>query len=142
LLHSQAAFKKAVFLEAEGTPANPRRAVKTGDLIITWRFVFDNQPTRDKYKSVTLTAKRGLLGTPKGNAQPFISDQPINPIPSMTLTRAVVLLKGAGYTKGFYAVTLREPLYPGVKNPEYIFAVVGGKTVSVDTDTGKVKLIS
>ena len=139
LLHARAAFRKAVLLEAEGTPANPRRAVKTGDRIVTWRFVFDNQQSHDKYKSVAVTARRGILGNPKGSTFPFLEDQLISPIPTMTLTRAVQLLDAAGYTSGFYAVTLREPNYPGVHAPEYIFALVGGKTVAVDTQTGAVK---
>jgi hypothetical protein len=142
LLHSQVAFRKAVLLEAEGSPAKPGHPVKTADRIVTWHFVFDNQQTGNKFKSVVITASHGLLGKPKGSTSPFLQDQLIRPIPKMTLTQAVHLLVTAGWARGFYAVTLRKPLYPGVKDTEYIFAMVGGKIVAVDTQTGKVKQIS
>jgi hypothetical protein len=142
LLHSQAAFHKAVLLEAEGTPKNPKLPTKSAAGISTWRFVFDNQPTGGKYKSVSITARRGILGTPKGNTSVFGQDKDINTIPNMLLTRAVQLLKAKGYRRGFFAVTLRWPNYPNVNSPEYIFALVGRKIVAVDTDTGKVHLIS
>lgn len=142
LLHSNAAYRKAVLLEAEGSPEKPGRPVKTADRIVTWRFVFDNQKTGNKFKSVSITATHGMLGTPKGSTSPFLQDQIIRPIPTMTLTTAVHLLNTAGWTKGFYAVTLRKPLYPGVKDVEYIFAMVGGKIVAVDTQTRKVHKLS
>ncbi len=142
MLHQQSAFRKAVFLEAEGTPQNPRRPAKSASAVNLWRFVFDNQKTGGKYKSVSITARRGILGKPKGSFSPFLQDQDITSIPSMLMTRAVRLLKAAGYRKGFFAVTLREPDYPGVHTPEYIFALVGRKTVAVDTDTGKVHKVS
>ena len=78
----------------------------TADEIVKWHFVFDNQKTHNKYKTVSINAIRGLLGKPKGSTlSPILQDRPLNPIPTMTLTRAVHLLDTAGWTKGFYAVT-------------------------------------
>jgi hypothetical protein len=77
----------------------------------------------------------------RGNTGPFLDDQLIRVIPAMTLTHAIELLDYAGYSR-FSAVTLREPLYPGVKHPEYIFTAPGGKFVAVDTKTGQVKPVS
>ena len=142
LLHSKPVYRKAVLLEAEGSPAKPGHPVFSADKITTWRFVFDNTQSHNKYKSVSISAIRSLLGKPKGSTTPFLQDKPINPIPKMTFTRAVQLLDGAGYTKGFYAVSLRKPDYPGVKDVEYIFVMVGGKVVAVDAVTGDVKKIS
>jgi|SRR5579871_4684737 len=142
MLHSKSTFHKAVLLEAEGTPKNPKRPAKTASAIENWRFVFDNQPSHNRFKSVSISASRGILGTPKPSYSAFLEDQDINPIPRMLMTRAVQLLNAAGYRKGFFAVTLREPVYPGVTSPEYIFALVGRKTVAVDTDTGKVHQLS
>ncbi len=142
LLHSKPIYSKAVFLEAEGSPAKAGRPVKTADKIVTWRFVFDNRKSGNKYKSVSINAIHNELGKPKGSTTPFLTDQPIDPIPHMTFTHAVQLLDAAGWTKGFYAVSLRKPDYPGVKDVEYIFAMVGGKIVAVDTQTGSVSKIS
>jgi len=142
LLHSQAVYRKAVLLEAEGTPAKAGHPVKTADKIIKWHFVFDNRKTKDKWKSVSINAVHSLLGKPKGSTQPFLQDQPVDPIPTMTFTRAVQLLNAAGWTQGFIAAKIAKPLYPGVKDVEYIFVMAGGKIVAVDTKTGAVSKIS
>jgi len=60
----------------------------------------------------------------------------------MTLMRAVKRLVAAGYRNGFYDVTLRKPLFPGVTVSSYIFTVGSGKYVGVNTKTGKVRPIS
>jgi len=57
----------------------------------------------------------------------------------MTLFQAVALLNKAGYRRGFFNVTLRNPLGPKRSNPLYIFATVQGRFVGVDTGTRKVK---
>lgn len=143
LLHSQRPFRKAVLLEADGILAAGTRWVTTAGGIGKWRFVFDNQETGGMYKSATVLAVRGHLGKVRGNTQPFLEDQAIRPIPTMTLTRAIELLdKSGGGTWQFSAVTLRKPLYPGVKHAEYIFAIRSGKNIAVDTVTGKVKPLS
>ena len=139
LLHSQPVYSKAVLLEGQGSPAKPGHPVKTADKIIKWHFVFDNRKSGNRYKSVSINAVHSLLGKPKGSTTPFFQDQPLNPIPKMTFTRAVHLLNKEGWTKGFYAVTL---LKPDSKDVEYIFAMAGGKIVAVDAETGKVSKIS
>ena len=140
LLHSQTQFRKAVLLEAEGTPATSR-SVATARGIVKWRFVFDNQETGGPYKSATVLAVRGHLGIVRGNTAPFLDDQIIHVIPKMTLTVAIEYFDYAGYSR-FYAVTLRKPLYPGVQHPEYIFTIAGGKYVAVDATTGQVSPVS
>jgi hypothetical protein len=141
LVHSHRQFRHAVLLEADGTPG-ASHTVKTARGIVKWRFVFDNQATGGRYKSATVLAVRGQLGKVRGYTQPFLEDQPIRTIPRMTLARAIDLLRGAGYTQAFYAVTLRKPLYPGVKHAEYIVTIGYRKYVAVDTQTGKVKPVS
>lgn len=141
LLHSQRQFRKAVLLEADGTPAAAKHWARTARGIVTWRFVFDNQETGGTYASATVLAVRGHLGKAHGHTQPFLEDQVIHPIPTMTLARAIELLDKAGYSR-FSAVTMRKPLYPGIKHTYYFFSVSGGQIVEVDTVTGKVKPIS
>lgn len=141
LLHSRPVYRNAVLLEAEGSSARPGRPVMTADKIVTWRFVFDNTKSKNKYKSVSIAAIRNELGVPRGSVTPFSGDQPMNPIPTLTFTQAVQLLNAAGWTKGFIAVTLRKPQYPGVTDPSYIFLCAGGKIVGVNTRTHEVKQI-
>lgn len=140
LLHSKAQFKKAVLLEADGSPATANERVKTADGIVKWRFVFQNNTAGSKYESATVVAVRGHLGKVHGHTQPFLEDQVIRPIPAMTLTRAIELLDKAGYRDGFYSVAMRKPIYPGVKHTYYIFSF-GDKNVQVDTKTGQVKQV-
>ena len=141
LVHSRHAFRKAVLLEADGTPAKPG-TVTTASAIVRWRFVFDNQASGGIYKSATIVATRGHFGRVHGNTQPFLEDQVIRPIPTMTLAQAIGHLNQAGYTQGFSAVVLRRPLYPGVKDAEYIFGMKNGKYVEVDSRTGTVKPVT
>jgi hypothetical protein len=142
LVRAEPSFRKAVLLEADGAPATYGDTVKTADGIVKWRFVFNNQESGDKYKSATVFAVRGKFGKVQGHPDPFLEDQEITRIPAMTLPQAIGRLHKAHYTHGFSAVTLREPIYPGVTHPEYIFTMAGGKYVAVDTQTGKVKRVS
>jgi hypothetical protein len=134
-------FKKAVLLEADGTPKSGRVTTAAG--ITKWRLVFDNQSTKHfKFRSAFMTVNDGRFGKPVGKKAPFVEDQRINPIPKMTLATAVAKLRKAGHRKAFGAVTLRYPLGPGFHETLYIFGFGSGKYWSVGTKTGKVKPIS
>jgi hypothetical protein len=134
-------FKRAVLLEADGTPK--RGKVTTAAGITKWRLVFNNQGTkRFKYRSAFMTVNDGKLGKPVGKKAPFVEDRNINPIPKMTLATAVTKLRKAGHRKPFGAVTLRYPLGPGFHETLYIFGFGSGKYWSVGTKTGKVKPMS
>ncbi len=141
-------FARAVVLEADGltrgSKCNPLgcgggRAVSSAAGIIGWRFVFDNQPSRTRFRSATLfygpSPKR--FGPVRGFRAPFVEDVIIRKAPRMTLTRAVMLLRRAGYRKPFFTVTLRNPLGPRKSNPSYIFGFANGFAY-VDTVTGRV----
>lgn len=142
LVHSKAQFKKAVLLEADGTTGSGKKVTKaTG--IVNWRFVFNNQGTQgSKYASLFIKVRSGKLGKITGNRGPFLEDQMIYTVPKMTLTQAVLKLRRAGYRSGFYNVTLRKPLFPGVTEASYFFGF-GSQAkhpfVRVGTRTGKVQ---
>ncbi len=142
IVHAQRPFRKAVLLEAEGTPAARSHVVKTARGIVAWRFVFDNQGSGNAFSSAIVDAVHGKFGKVRGHTGPVLDDQGISRIPKMTLSRAIGLLDKAGYRSGFSAVTLRKPLNPGVRHIEYIFTVKSGKYVAVDTRTGQVKQVS
>jgi hypothetical protein len=50
-------------------------------------------------------------------------------------------LKKNKYDKPYYNMTLRHPLYPGQKEPEYIFGMMDGTFVGVGAITGKTQVL-
>jgi hypothetical protein len=143
-VRSKAPYKKAVLLEADGAPKAGTR-VKTADGIIRWRFVYDNQPSGTKFRTVFLSALGTRLGQPVGNRGIFEEDRRIATLPAMTLSQAIAKLRAKGHRQAFGAVTLRFPLGPGFNETLYIFTFGSGNNVnywSVGTKTGKVKRIS
>jgi hypothetical protein len=139
-VRSKAVFKKAILLEADGTPKAGTK-VTTAAGIVNWRFVYDNQATRTRFKTVFVKAANGRLGQPVGNRSVFVEDNRIPTLPKMTLAAAITKLRAAGHKQPFGAVTLRYPLGPGFKEPLYIFTI-GSRYWSVGTKTGNVKPIS
>jgi hypothetical protein len=142
-LHSQATFKKAILLEADGLPAKKNAKVTSAAGITKWRFVYDNQATpHSKFASVVIYAANGKLGKPTGVGQPFTEDRRIASIPKLTLAKAVAKLRAAGYKRGFANVTLVWMLAPGNTEPLYVFGFglnAKPQNVGVGTKTGKVK---
>ena len=138
LVREKPKFADAVMLEAEGTPAGVD-PVREAAAITHWRFIFDNQATKDSpFASVKLAYRdRGGFAAPKGNREPFLEDRRIGKAPKMTLRRAVARLRAAGFKRSFFAVTLRRPLGPQATPPLYIFTLGNDRFVAVNTKTGK-----
>ncbi len=143
LLNTQAQYKNAVLLEADGATASGKPTTKANG-VDEWRLVFNNQGTDgSKFKSAYLFFKNGKFSKITGVTEPFLEDLNLNPLPVMTLGRAVQLLHAAGFKQAFRFVTLRFPVDPGYKAPVYFFEFAqGGLFVQVDTKTGKVKKLS
>ena len=144
MVRSKALYKKAILLEADGTPKLGTK-VTSAMGIVNWRFVYDNQETKTQFKTVFLRARNGRLGPPVGNRSIFEEDERITTLPKMTLSMAIAKLRAKGHIQPFGAVTLRFPLGPGFKETLYIFTFGSGNNVnywSVGTKTGKVKPIS
>jgi hypothetical protein len=137
-IRKDAQFKRAVLLEADGSPKSG--AVTSAAGITRWRIDFQNQTTKgSKYRSAYVIVKNGKIGKPVGVRQAFVEDRNINVVPKMTLALAVSKLRKAGHKQAFVAVTLRYPLGPGFHEPLYIFGFRSGTYWSVGTRTGKVK---
>ena len=141
-------FAKAVVLEADGITRGGGcnlhgcfggRGVTTAAGVVAWRFVFNNQATRQTIRSATIyygpAPKR--FGRLTGYAAPFLDDVDIPKVPRMTLAQAVALVRRAGHRGKFFNVTLRNPLGPKRLNPMYIFGFAGS-FVGVDIVTKKV----
>jgi len=140
-IRSNPQFKRAVLLEADGSPA--KGATTKASAITHWRIVFQNQTTKgSKFKSAWLKVVNGKIGQIHGVKQPFLEDRNIAVVPKMTLATAVAKLRKAGHKDAFANVTLRWPLGPGFNEPLYIFGFEGDEFWSVGMKTGKVKPIS
>jgi hypothetical protein len=68
---------------------------------------------------------------------PFLGDQVIPWPVSLDTHDAFAVLRKAGYKGGVYAVTLRQPLYPGDDQPFYIFNI-GNEFIAVGTQDKKI----
>ncbi len=142
-------FAKAVVLEADGITRGGGcnlqgcfggRGVTSAAGVVAWRFVFNNQASRQNIRSATIyygpAPKR--FGRLTGYAAPFLDDIDIPKVPQMSLTQAVALVRRAGHRAKFFNITLRNPLGPKHLNPMYIFGFAGS-FVGVDTVTKKVR---
>jgi hypothetical protein len=134
-------FTRAVMYEADGLTRGGRPTTSAQG-IVQWRFVLRNSGRR--FASVTLSFGPPPMGFGKvvGHRAPFLEDVVIRRAPKLTLGQAVALLRGAGYRKPFFNVTLRNPLGPKRLNPRYIFGFAGSRFVAVDTLTRRVSRTS
>lgn len=80
----------------------------------------------------------GTFGPVQYIDSPWLEDQVIDWPINMDITEACQLMRNAGYTQDFRNATLRKPLYPGVKEPSYIFGMVNGTYIFVGTISKKV----
>lgn len=106
------------------------------------------QPSPLKFLRVVFSVKGGtaiLTSTTWGEfapvqfiPQPWVEDVVIPWPIEMDIVKADSLLKQAGYTGPYGAITLRHPLYPGDNEPYYIFSMGGGQYVFVGVNDGKV----
>src|SRR5215216_7896474 len=66
-------FKKAVLLEADGSPA--QGATTKASAVTHWRIVFQNQTTKgSRYASAWIKVVNGKLGQVHGVKSPFVED--------------------------------------------------------------------
>ncbi|WP_151089054.1 hypothetical protein [Hymenobacter baengnokdamensis] len=80
----------------------------------------------------------GEFGPIQFIAHPWLEDVVISWPIKMDIVQADELLKKAGYTDPYGAVTVRHPLYPGSYEPYYIFSMMSGSYVFVGVNDGKV----
>jgi hypothetical protein len=109
-------YPGAELLEGDGvSPSGPTTDPKKVD---SWRFVFR---AGENGTALIHTTQWGEFGPIHYIDQPWLEDVVI-PWPfEMDIVEADRLLKQAGYTDPYVGVTVRWPLYPGVKEPYYIF---------------------
>lgn len=111
----QQQFPGAQFYEADYSIQQPD----------TWRFVFNVPPNASHNINTTAIVLNigGQFSPVQHIDQPWLEDRVI-PLPVLlSLNEAEALAQMAGFTGEIAAITLRWPLYPGVNEPEYIFAI-------------------
>jgi len=79
--------------------------------------------TRDGGTAIIKSTAWGEFGPVEYVDQPWLEDIVIPWPIEMDLAQAAELMKKAGYNTPYQTVTLRWPLYPGVKQPFYIFGL-------------------
>lgn len=126
-------YPGAQLYEGDGiSPSGPTTDVKN---VNQWRFVFR---TQDGGTAIIKNRTWGEFGPIEYIPQPWLEDVVIPWPIKMDITEADRLLKQAGYTNPYGAVTLRWPLYPGIEEPYYIFGFPGGSYVFVGVYDGQV----
>jgi hypothetical protein len=119
-------YPDARLYEGDGiSPSGPTTDVAN---VNSWRFVFR---LPDNATAIINSRAWGEFGPIQYIAQPWLEDVVIPWPIEMDITDADRLLKNAGYTGPYGAVTLRWPLYPGVVQPFYIFTVTTNQHVFV-----------
>jgi hypothetical protein len=119
----------------EGDGVSPTGLTTDVKNVSQWRFVF---LTADGGTAIIRTRTWGEFYPVEYIPQPWLEDIVIPWPVKMDIVEADKLLKQAGYTQPYGAVTLRWPLYPGNEQPFYIFGMSGGMFVFVGTYDGSV----
>ncbi|WZH48456.1 uncharacterized protein QYS62_009630 [Fusarium acuminatum] len=92
----------------------------------------DATPLTRKPTAIVQYTGWGEFGKVRTTYFPFLGDQVIPWPVSLDIHDAFAVLRKAGYKGGVYAVTLRQPLYPGDDEPFYIFNI-GNEFIAVGT---------
>jgi len=128
-----AKYPDAQLYEGDGTPPNgPTSNVAD---VNEWRFVFR---AGDGGTAIIKNVSWGEFGPIEYIDQPWVEDVVIPWPIEMDITKADELLKQAGFTGTYGAVTLRWPLGPQKGEPYYIFGLTTGQYVFVGVYSGTV----
>lgn len=119
----------------EGDGISPSGPTTNVNNVNSWRFVFRTANGGTAFIHSTVW---GEFGPVTYVGQPWLEDRVIPWPINMDIVKADELIKQAGYTQEYTAVTLRWPLYPGINQPEYIFSMVDELYVFVGVYDGKV----
>lgn len=126
-------YPGAQLLEVEALPPTPQ-AVTNPNALSQLKVVFRAGNGTAIIKSIGW----GSFGPVQYIGSPWMEDVVIAWPIKMEASEADSLLKKAGYTGPYGAMTLRHPLYPGIKEPYYIFSMTTGQYVFVGVNDKKV----
>ena len=132
-------FGSAYLVAADGATATGKSAT-SASAITNWSFLF--YTTTPPYSTATVKYAKGKFAATKitaGSGFPIIGVGAVKPLPTMTVTRALRILRSDGHTRAFFIVQLLHPLIS--PDSEYLFLYSkssGTPNATVDTVTGKV----
>ncbi|KAH6956083.1 hypothetical protein DER45DRAFT_566138 [Fusarium avenaceum] len=126
-------YPNANLLEVDATPLT-RKSVNNEWGLVNNRIVCG---LSDNKTAIIQSTGWGEFGKVQTINSPFLGDQIISWPVSLDIHDAFAILRKAGYKGGVYAVTLRQPLYPGDDQPFYIFNV-GNEFIAVGTQDKKI----
>jgi hypothetical protein len=118
--------------EADATIADPGMIV---DDVKGWNFVY-NFP---EYRTAFISYKDSTFSDVTIINSPWFEDCIIKDL-KMDLVEAIKLMRKANYNDKFVDLTVRWPLYPGCKEPFYIFSCPELGWIFVGTNSKKVTL--
>jgi hypothetical protein len=90
------------------------------------------------YTAILTSIGWGEFGSIEISVEPWLGDVVIEWPIKLDLLEAFGLMQAAGFTDPIEAMTLRQPLYSGLKEPYYIFSFPDGKFVAVGVEDSKV----
>ncbi len=130
-------FGETSLLYATGTPSSgsARTAEDINRLCVTCG-VSNNRTI------ILLSTQWGEFDPPTIVNYPTLGTQAIAWPIQFDLPQAIQILRRAGYEQPFTAVTLRQPLYPGVTQPDFVFQLADGSCVSIGCTDHLVHAIS
>jgi hypothetical protein len=86
---------------------------------------------------VTLDCSNGQFGQPVFHSGMWVGDQFLSPPFAKSLDAAIGILRAGNYKQPIARLDLTKPVYPGVKEPMYLFAFgISGSRIGVGADTG------
>ncbi|KAF5535396.1 hypothetical protein FPHYL_13203 [Fusarium phyllophilum] len=126
-------YPNANLLEVDATPLT-RKPVENEWGLVNNRIVCGLSGNKT---AIIQSAGWGEFGKVQTINSPFLGDQVISWPVALDIHDAFTILRKAGYKQAIYAVTLRQPLYPGDDQPLYIFNT-GPEFIAVGTRDKKI----
>lgn len=126
-------YPHANLLEVDATPLT-RKPVQNEWGLVNNRIVCGLSGNKT---AIIQSTGWGEFGKVQTINSPFLGDQVIPWPVTLDIHDAFTILRKAGYKQAIYAVTLRQPLYPGDDQPFYIFNT-GNEFIAVGTKDKKI----
>ncbi|EMT71317.1 hypothetical protein ACKRZS_012935 [Fusarium odoratissimum] len=126
-------YPHANLLEVDATPLT-RKPVQNEWGLVNNRIVCGLSGNKT---AIIQSTGWGEFGKVQTINSPFLGDQVILWPVTLDIHDAFTILRKAGYKQAIYAVTLRQPLYPGDDQPFYIFNT-GTEFIAVGTKDKKI----
>lgn len=137
----QERYPDAQLYEVDATPNHPG-SVNDPNELAHLKVVFNVRKNGEQGTAIIFSVGWGEFGPVQYVPKRWLGDAVI-PWPPEGLTeptKADAILKRSGYTKPYFSMTLRQPVYRGDRQPYYIFTLVNYTNVLVGAKDGHIKV--